>query len=220
MKNYTLIYKDEKPYLREVNPIENNGRLISKETWAEHEQMFENEAKPVLNHVQGRRHYEATELELIWRFTEDGGETYLETTEPNFIGTDIAQYEQVFKVRRKTDAPYQERVREWVSDTFSEEVLFDVMERCFRFVEEAIELGQSLGMSREDMYRQITYTYGRPPGDPTQEIGGVMVTVNAMATAIGVDLLQAAETELSRNIKNASAIREKWLNKTAVSPLK
>jgi hypothetical protein len=75
-------------------------------------------------------------------------------------------------------------------------------------------------MPKDDIIRQIVRTYSRPSGEPFQEIGGVMVTLNGLATAAGIDVLAAAETELSNNIKNASAIREKWLNKIAISPLK
>lgn len=218
MKQFTLIHKESQPYLRVKNPIQNDGRLISREVWEEHDKQYENEAVKILNPIPGQREYLASELNMCWRYYENG--TWIETSEPNFIGTSIENYEQVFKAKPRKIVPYQERVKDWVISTFDEGVIVDIPERCHRFIEEALELVQALGLSREDIYRHVTRTYSRPVGELAQEIGGVMVTLNALATAAGIDILTAAETELSNNIKNAPAIREKWLNKIAISPLK
>lgn len=219
MKQFSLIYKDATPYLRVRNLIENDGRIISRVCWEEHEKAYINEAIKVLNPTPNQREYFGSELEMLWRYTENNGETWIETSEPNFIGTSPENYEQVFKVKLRKEIPYQERVKDWVVNTFSEEVMKDVPERCFRFMEESIELGQSLGVTREDMYRLITYTYGRPPGEVPQEIGGVMVTLFALSEAVGVNTVQAGETELASNWLRKDEIREKWLNKKVVSPL-
>ena len=58
----------------------------------------------------------------------------------------------------------------------------DIEERCYRFLEEVIELVQSIhgGLSEEDCIRTVKYVYGRNPGVPQQEVGGVMVTLTAM----------------------------------------
>lgn len=215
MKQFSLIYKDAAPYLRVKNPIENDGRTISRERWMQHDAEYTNEAIKLLNPVNGQREYFGSELEMLWRFTEDNGETWTETSEPNLIGVSAENYEQVFKVRQRKEIPYQERVTDWIRSTFGEDVITDIPERVARFMEEAIELGQALGATREDMYRLITYTYSRALGEPEQEIGGVMVTLNGLATAVGINTLEAAETELARNIRNAPSIREKWLAKTA-----
>lgn len=215
MKQFSLVYKDTTPYLRLKNPIENDGRTISRERWMRHDAEYTNEAIKLLNPVNGQREYFGSELEMLWRFTEDNGETWTETSEPNLIGVSAENYEQVFKVRQRKEIPYQERVTDWIRSTFGEDVITDIPERVARFMEEAIELGQALGATREDMYRLITYTYSRALGEPEQEIGGVMVTLNGLATAVGINTLDAAETELARNIQNAPSIREKWLAKTA-----
>lgn len=220
MKQFSLIYKDAQPYLRQVNPLADNRNLISAICYEEHERAYIAEAVRLLNPIQGQREYLGSELDMLWRFTEDGGETWIETSEPNFIGMSPENYQQVFKVKPRKDMPYQERVKDWIISTFDEAVIVDIPERCHRFIEEALELVQCLGLSKEDVYRHVTRTYGRPLGDPQQEIGGVMVTLNGLATAAGIDVQLAAETELGNNIKNAASIREKWLNKTAISPLK
>jgi hypothetical protein len=220
MKQFSLIYKDETPFLRQRNPLIDNRNLVSVACYEEHERAYIAEAIKVLNPVSGQREYFGSELEMFWRFTEDGGQTWIETSEPNFIGTSPENYEQVFKVKPRKLVPYQERVKDWIIGTFGEGVIVDMPERLHRFIEEAIELAQALEMPKDDIIRQIVRTYSRPSGEPFQEIGGVMVTLNGLATAAGIDVLAAAETELSNNIKNASAIREKWLNKIAISPLK
>jgi hypothetical protein len=219
MKVFSLIYKDSLPFLRVKNPIENDGRLISRECWQQHDDAYSNEAIKVLNPTANQREYFGAELDILWRFTEDKGETWIEVSEPNFIGTSPENYEQVFRVKPRKEVPYQERVKDWIGSTFSEEAVTDIPERCHRFIEEAIELVQALGMPKDDIIRHIVRTYSRPVGDPVQEVGGVMVTLNGLATAAGIDVLTAAETELSANIKNAEAIREKWLSKTVISPL-
>lgn len=218
MKQFSLIYKNGAPYLRVKNPIQNDGRLISPLVWEDFEKQYENEAIKVINPIQGQREYLGNELDLLWRFTEDNGKTWIETSEPNFIGTSPENYEQIFKVKLRKEIPYQERVQTWISDTFDPDQVTNIPERCFRFVEEAIELAQALGMQREDMYRLITRTYGREPGNVFSEIGDVAITLNGLSTAVNIDMIAAAEAGLSNNIKNAQAIREKWLNKIAISP--
>lgn len=71
-------------------------------------------------------------------------------------------------------------------------------ERQFRFAEEALELLQSLGFSREDVNTIADYTYGRPPGEPEQEVGGAMITLAALCNANSIDMDHAATKEMQR----------------------
>jgi hypothetical protein len=108
---------------------------------------------------------------------------------------------------------YQEAVREWVVYCFGEKVADDIATRCFRFFEEAGELCQSLGMRKEDALKLVEYTWGRPVGEPVQELGGVMVTLAALATPAQLHMELAGTAELARCWLNSDKIRAKQASK-------
>lgn len=117
------------------------------------------------------------------------------------------------EIREYTMKSYQLRVRNWVLTCFGTTVAADVVERNYRFLEEALELVQSLGCSREDALKLVDYVYGRPVGEPRQEAGGVEVTLNALCSAAGIDASDAAEVELARIWRKLEVIREKQKQK-------
>lgn len=94
--------------------------------------------------------------------------------------------------------PFQARVRRWAEKCFSSKIADDLVERNYRFFEEATELVQSLDMSREDAHSLVDYVYGRPTGDPQQEAGGSMVTLALLCAANGISMAEEGETELER----------------------
>lgn len=114
---------------------------------------------------------------------------------------------------------YQRQCAEWVRHCFSPDVLEDRSQRNYRFVEEALELAQSHGVRKEEVLQLVEYVSNRPPGDPVQEVGGVMTTISTMCHVYGYDLETAAVAELNRCIINVERIREKWKNKPQLSPL-
>ena len=71
---------------------------------------------------------------------------------------------------------FQERVREWVAACFPPSSHHDVDERTHRFLEEALELAQANGCTKDDAMELVSYVFSRPVGDSFQETGGVMVT--------------------------------------------
>ena len=81
----------------------------------------------------------------------------------------------------------QKDVLDWVRNTFGQKFLND-RERAFRFIEEALELVQSIGLSIADVAAIGNHVYDRPPGDYPDEMGGVMITLEALAEHLGVDL--------------------------------
>lgn len=81
---------------------------------------------------------------------------------------------------------------------FSPEVCHDVTERGDRFLEEVLELLQANGYARERVATLVDYVYGRPVGEPRQEVGGVMVTLGAYCWIIGLDMHEAGQIELDR----------------------
>ena len=115
-------------------------------------------------------------------------------------------------------ADFQKRVTTWVLTCFPTNVAATRQERVFRFLEEALELCQSLDMSQEDADRVVRYVYGRPVGEPFQEVGGVFVTIAALCWNDGIDMQDAAFSELIRIEKPEimEKIRAKQNAKSAV----
>lgn len=108
---------------------------------------------------------------------------------------------------------FQCDVDRWMRATFTTEIVQSIDERCFRFLEEAAELVQSIGMEKEAALTVIDYVFSREKGNPNQEIGGVMVTLAALANAGGFDLTVAGRSELHRCWNNIDKIREKQAGK-------
>lgn len=118
-----------------------------------------------------------------------------------------------------TNESFQKRVQQWVVACMGEAVATDRTERNFRFLEEALELTQACGCSREDTIRLVDYVHSRPEGEPSQEVGGVMVTLASLCAANGLDLDGAAEAELVRVWAKIDVIRVKHFAKPIQSPL-
>lgn len=99
------------------------------------------------------------------------------------------------------------------------EVCRDGTERNHRFLEEALELVQSLGCTASEAHQLVDYVFGRPIGEPMQELGGVQVTLAALCFPHGLDMEAAAETELARVWTKIDKIRAKQAAKPKHSPL-
>ena len=110
---------------------------------------------------------------------------------------------------------YQARVDDWMQACFGAKISADLTERCYRFLEEATELCQALGMTKDQAHAMIDYTFGRAAGEPRQELGGVMVTLAALCNAAGLDMTMEGEAELARigSDEIRAAIRVKQANK-------
>lgn len=116
-------------------------------------------------------------------------------------------------------ATFQARVAPWLLACFGEMIAGDREERNHRFLEEALELVQACGCTEGEALQLVGYVYGRPVGDPSQEVGGVMVTLAALCLANGLDIDASAETELARIWTKVDAIRAKQAAKPKHSPL-
>ncbi|WP_063897253.1 hypothetical protein [Burkholderia ubonensis] len=120
---------------------------------------------------------------------------------------------------RAPEAAFQSRVQPWLLECFGAEIASDRAERNHRFLEEALELVQACGCTASDAHQLVDYTFSRPLGEPTQEIGGVMVTLAALSLANGLDMYAAAEAELARVWTKIEQIRAKQAAKPRHSPL-
>ncbi len=122
-------------------------------------------------------------------------------------------------VARMFMPPFQSRVQPWMVACFGAEISADKIERNHRFLEEALELVQSNGCTRDEAHQLVDYVYGRDQGDINQEVGGVMVTLAALCLATGLDMHAAGETELARVWTKVEQIRAKQAAKPKHSPL-
>lgn len=116
---------------------------------------------------------------------------------------------------------FQSRVAPWMMECFGAEIAADRVERNHRFFEEATELVQALGMTASEAYQLVDYTFSRRVGDPSQEVGGSMVTLAALCLANGIDMHLCGERELDRinNPFTLEKIRAKQAAKPKHSPL-
>lgn len=104
---------------------------------------------------------------------------------------------------------FQKRVWNWMLHTFHQEERENITVRCDRFLEEALELLQSLDYPVERIDKLRDYVYSRPKGVPMQELGGTMITLAALCGPTGMEMDLAADIELSRCWTNMEKIRAK-----------
>lgn len=104
---------------------------------------------------------------------------------------------------------YQAVVASWMRACFGEATLYDVEERCRRFMEEAGELVQSCGMSREQAHQMIDFAFDRGRGEVRQEVGGVLVCLAALSEAFAFDMQAAGDDEIASAIQSIEKIRAK-----------
>lgn len=114
---------------------------------------------------------------------------------------------------------FQVAVRKWMLECFGAKISADKVERNHRFLEESLELVQALGCTASEAHQLVDYVYGRPVGDPSQETGGVMVTLAALCDANHFDMTECAEAELARIWGKVVEIRAKQAAKPKHSPL-
>lgn len=114
---------------------------------------------------------------------------------------------------------FQTRVTKWLKACFGDIGHIDPEERTHRFLEEAIELAQANGCTKLDAMRLVDYVFSRPPGRADQEVGGVMVTLAGLCSAIDVSMRDAANQELTRNWQRIDDIRSKQASRPKDSPL-
>lgn len=108
---------------------------------------------------------------------------------------------------------FQFDVRDWMLACFGPEITADKTERNYRFLEEALELVQANGCTEEDAQRLVKYVYSRPVGELGQEMGGVMVTLAALANTADLTITKCADAELNRVWGKIDQIREKQASK-------
>lgn len=114
---------------------------------------------------------------------------------------------------------FQVAVRKWMLECHGAKVGADKVQRNHRFLEESLELVQSLDCTASEAHQLVDYVYSRPMGKPSQETGGVMVTLAALCDANHLDMTECAEVELARVWTKITEIRAKHAAKPVISPL-
>lgn len=93
----------------------------------------------------------------------------------------------------------QERAINWVRTTFGD-VNATSRERALRFIEEAIELAQAENLSVEEVSAVLSHVYSKPAGNPSQEVGGVGVTLLGYCAVKSISADHEEAAELARVI--------------------
>lgn len=114
---------------------------------------------------------------------------------------------------------FQQDVAAWCRRCFGLSVYSNRSERAHRFCEEALELVQAAGVSKDEVRQLLNYVFDRPVGELKQEVGGTMVTLAAMCQVYGIKLNEAATQELHRCELNIEKIRLKHASKPSFGPL-
>jgi len=120
------------------------------------------------------------------------------------------------KILNNTES-LQKRKDKWMRVCFTDEITDSPEERNRRFIEEALELVQSLNMSRYEAHFMVDYVFGRDKGEPFQEVGGAILTLATLCNAHKIDMMNVAETELSRVWTKVEHIQTKQKLKTKLS---
>lgn len=119
----------------------------------------------------------------------------------------------------RLDSNFQARVGLWVRACFGPAASVDRASRNHRFFEEATELVQANGMTREDAHKLVDYTFSRPLGNPAKEAGAALLTLGALCEASGLHMHLAGEAELERNWRDIEKIRAKQAAQPDGTPL-
>ncbi|WP_311238280.1 MULTISPECIES: hypothetical protein [unclassified Xanthomonas] len=93
---------------------------------------------------------------------------------------------------------FQAGVSTWMGECFLPSLYADMTERGDRLLEEVLELLQSNGYDQTRVATLVDYVYGRPVGEPAQEVGGVMVTLAGYCMVAGLDMHAEGARELVR----------------------
>lgn len=92
----------------------------------------------------------------------------------------------------------QDGVHAWCIAAFGDDHAKNVEQRGIRLVEEAIEAGQAAGCDPEMIHRLVDHIYSKPAGEIKQEMGGVGVTLLALAAALNVSADSCEHAEFVR----------------------
>lgn len=97
-----------------------------------------------------------------------------------------------------TRARRQHLTAAWCTAAFGIDHATSLPQRGIRHIEESIELAQAAGCDKDMIHKLVDHVYSRPVGLLSQEIGGVGITLLALANAAGWSADQEEARELAR----------------------
>lgn len=100
--------------------------------------------------------------------------------------------------RQPVGRSFQAGVAEWMGQCFLPSLYSNMTERGDRLLEEVLELLQAHGYDKTRVATLVDYVFGRPVGEPAQEVGGVMVTLAGYCWVAGLDMHANGQAELDR----------------------
>lgn len=157
---------------------------------------------------------------MTWESTTEAYIKYVSQSRYEKFSPQVQRwYKPIPTAAGTSQQPFQERVLPWLHACFGEVIAADKTERNHRFLEESMELVQACGCTQSEAHQLVDYVFGRPVGEPSQEVGGVMVTLAALCLAQRLDMHQCGETELTRIWTKLEPIRAKQAAKPKHSPL-
>jgi NTP pyrophosphatase (non-canonical NTP hydrolase) len=110
----------------------------------------------------------------------------------------------------------QDMIANWAELAFGREEATGLPQRGLRLLEEAIEAFQATGGDEAIAHKLVAYVFARPPGTIGQELGGVAVTVLALAAAAGLSADEEECREIHRVLsKPLREFAERNANKNA-----
>jgi hypothetical protein len=110
----------------------------------------------------------------------------------------------------------QTMIINWACMAFGEAEATGIPQRGLRLLEEAIETFQACGGDEAIAHKLVKYVFERPPGQVAQELGGVAVTVLALAAAAGLSADEEECREIHRVLsKPLREFTERNANKNA-----
>jgi NTP pyrophosphatase (non-canonical NTP hydrolase) len=125
--------------------------------------------------------------------------------------SDIREKALMQPVEARETSAEPARVLQWAVDSFGE-IARNRDERAARLAEEAMEVAQAEGVPLETLKRIADRIYSRPMGELGQEVGGLGITLYALAANCGLDLFDEIEREWKRVL---SKPRDWWRRKHA-----
>ena len=114
----------------------------------------------------------------------------------------------------------QVMITDWAKMAFGGVEATSLPQRGLRLLEEATEAFQACGGDEAIAHKLVAYVFARPPGEIGQELGGVAVTVLALAAAAGLSADEEECREVHRVLsKPLREFTERNANKNAAGLL-